>query len=106
MIMRPEITLFILFTIIMLAIGVPYFYGCKSPADCEPGECCVIGMNRYSFPRCEKFGQKNDFCLPSNTPQNKTLYYPNGAVDFSNIYMLFCPCDTGFICYQAHCESA
>ncbi|XP_076364341.1 astakine-like [Tachypleus tridentatus] len=106
MIMRPQIILFILIVIIKLVFGIPYFQGCKSPADCGPGECCVVGMNRYSFPRCEKLGQKDDYCRPSNLPENKTLSYPNGDVDYFNIYTLFCPCDTGFVCFQAQCEPA
>uniref|UniRef100_A0A023GCS7 Putative secreted protein n=1 Tax=Amblyomma triste TaxID=251400 RepID=A0A023GCS7_AMBTT len=82
---------------------------CTGPQDCLPDECCVVGMQRYSVPRCEKFGQIGDTCRPYNAPENRTLWYPhNGGVQQKNIatYTLLCPCASGLQCTTAQCQPA
>uniref|UniRef100_A0A482ZJ47 U18-Liphistoxin-Lm1b_1 n=1 Tax=Liphistius malayanus TaxID=1203467 RepID=A0A482ZJ47_9ARAC len=34
---------------------------CNKPEDCGPGECCTIGMQRYSIPQCRKIGTRRFF---------------------------------------------
>uniref|UniRef100_A0A1W7R959 Venom protein n=1 Tax=Hadrurus spadix TaxID=141984 RepID=A0A1W7R959_9SCOR len=78
---------------------------CSSPADCEPDECCVIGMQRYSIPSCQKFSQEGDHCRSNNNGRDLILYYPgNQTIEAKNIYTLFCPCKTGLSCTRGTCQ--
>lgn len=80
---------------------------CTGPEDCLPGECCVIGMQRYSTPRCEKVGQIGDTCRPYNPPENRTVWYgPRLQQQNRNTYVLFCPCANGLQCTAAQCQPA
>lgn len=80
---------------------------CTGPEDCLPGECCVIGMQRYSMPRCEKVGQIGDTCRPYNPPENRTVWYgPRLEQQNHNTYVLFCPCANGLQCTAAQCQPA
>jgi len=82
-------------------------YECTQASDCSPGECCVIGMMRYSMPMCLSMGKEGDYCRMNDQPKNVTLYYPNGAsLDLTNAYTLFCPCETqfGLTCSQGVCQ--
>nr|DAA34752.1 TPA_inf: ixodegrin [Amblyomma variegatum] len=82
---------------------------CTGPEDCLPDECCVVGMQRYSVPRCEKLGQIGATCRPYNVPENRTLWYPhNGGVQQRNhaTYTLLCPCTSGLQCTEARCQPA
>uniref|UniRef100_A0A147BRC8 Prokineticin domain-containing protein n=1 Tax=Ixodes ricinus TaxID=34613 RepID=A0A147BRC8_IXORI len=78
---------------------------CSGPEDCQPGECCVLGMQRFSIPNCRKLGQIGDTCRPNNAPENRSLWYPRG-IEFAshNTYTLFCPCDAGMTCWDARCQ--
>lgn len=89
------------------APGSPRFE-CTKALDCEPGECCVIGMMRYSFPSCLRYGKEGDYCLGNSQPRNVTLYYPNGlTMNLSEVHTLFCPCDAtmALSCRQGTCQS-
>lgn len=79
---------------------------CTGPEDCESGECCVVGMQRYSVPRCEKLGQIGDTCRPYGLPGNYTLWYPHTSEVQENhdTYTLLCPCDSGLRCSRAQCQ--
>ncbi|XP_064465739.1 astakine-like [Ornithodoros turicata] len=78
---------------------------CTGPEDCQPDECCLVGMQRYSIPRCEKVGQIGATCRPYNLAEDRTLYYPHGTViETRSTYTLLCPCDAGLTCSGARCE--
>ncbi|KAH7979163.1 hypothetical protein HPB49_008514 [Dermacentor silvarum] len=80
---------------------------CTGPQDCLHDECCVVGMQRYSVPQCQKLGQIGDTCRPYNAPENRTLWYPyNGGVQQKNMatYTLLCPCAGGLHCTAAQCQ--
>uniref|UniRef100_A0A4Q8K105 U52-Liphistoxin-Lth1a_1 n=2 Tax=Liphistius TaxID=62150 RepID=A0A4Q8K105_9ARAC len=78
---------------------------CQSSADCGPGECCVLGMMRYSMPQCLPHGQIEDYCREDNVAENRTLFYPSGvAVDNVDVYTHVCPCDTGLQCTDNSCQ--
>ncbi|XP_042899967.1 astakine isoform X2 [Parasteatoda tepidariorum] len=77
---------------------------CRSQADCGPGECCVLGMMRYSMAQCMPLGQVEDYCRDDNPPENRTLYYPNGEpVEVYEIYTHVCPCDESLQCTDNFC---
>ncbi|OQR71325.1 astakine-like [Tropilaelaps mercedesae] len=78
---------------------------CIKPEDCGPGECCLIGMSRYSVPTCIRHQTVGENCLMGATLQNKTLHYPNGKViEVFGVYRLFCPCEGGLSCFRAVCQ--
>ncbi|GBN08268.1 hypothetical protein AVEN_252148-1 [Araneus ventricosus] len=77
---------------------------CSKPSDCGPNECCVVGMERYSTPRCESLGQKGSTCVVGNEPEDKVLSYPNGAKEVFGVYRLFCPCAEPLSCSRAKCH--
>ncbi|GFT76053.1 uncharacterized protein NPIL_198261 [Nephila pilipes] len=80
---------------------------CSSPKDCAPGECCVLGMQRFSTPWCRPMGKRGDVCLVQNEPEDKELSYPDGTVrHYYGIYRLFCPCKGNLTCSKAKCVSA
>ncbi|GAB6023275.1 hypothetical protein CHUAL_008087 [Chamberlinius hualienensis] len=67
-----------------------------------------VGMMRYSFPSCLRYGKEGDYCLGNSQPRNVTLYYPNGLqLDLSEVHTLFCPCDAtmALSCRQGTCQS-
>uniref|UniRef100_A0A1B6GF38 Prokineticin domain-containing protein n=1 Tax=Cuerna arida TaxID=1464854 RepID=A0A1B6GF38_9HEMI len=79
----------------------PAFYGCKSSDQCNKGECCFIGRQRFSIPSCKSLEAVGDFCYPGadGEPFNSTLEYPNGSkLNVTNIYLMFCPCEFGLVC--------
>lgn len=83
-------------------------YECTKALDCGPGECCVLGMMRYSSPSCLRVGKEGDYCLGTNAPRNLTLSYPNGlTLNISEVFTLFCPCDEtmALSCRQGMCQS-
>ncbi|XP_072144799.1 astakine-like [Dermacentor andersoni] len=98
---------------VCLMIGTAWTFrlpqSCTGPQDCLHDECCVVGMQRYSVPICQKLGQIGDTCRPYNTPENRTLWYPyNGGVQQKNsaTYTLLCPCAGGLHCTAAQCQPA
>ncbi|GIX99087.1 astakine [Caerostris darwini] len=78
---------------------------CTSQADCDYGECCVLGMLRYSTAQCMPMGREEDYCREDNLPMNRTLSYPNGEpMEVTEIYTHVCPCHNGFHCVDNFCE--
>uniref|UniRef100_A0A4Q8K2K5 U53-Liphistoxin-Lth1b_1 n=2 Tax=Liphistius TaxID=62150 RepID=A0A4Q8K2K5_9ARAC len=77
---------------------------CNKPEDCGPGECCTIGMQRYSIPQCRKMGQEGSFCRQGNQPSDRVLYYPTEYVEMKGVYTMFCPCKLGLQCKGAKCS--
>ncbi|CAL1275530.1 unnamed protein product [Larinioides sclopetarius] len=77
---------------------------CSKPSDCGPNECCVVGMQRYSTPRCESLGGKGSTCIVGNEPEDKVLSYPNGNKEVFGVYRLFCPCADSLTCSRAKCR--
>uniref|UniRef100_A0A1B6KZ15 Prokineticin domain-containing protein n=1 Tax=Graphocephala atropunctata TaxID=36148 RepID=A0A1B6KZ15_9HEMI len=76
----------------------PAFYECTNSDQCNKGECCSMGRQRFSLPICKRMESLGDFCYPgaAGEPFNSTLEYPNGSkLDVTNIYLLFCPCELG-----------
>lgn len=77
---------------------------CRTTADCGPGECCVLGMMRYSMPQCMPLGQVEDYCREDNAAENRTLFYPSGEpVEVYDIYTHVCPCDNALQCTDSFC---
>lgn len=106
MMARTLYALIFLTVFIQMRHSYPYrdIDACQSSADCPFGQCCVIGMTRYSFPRCQPLGQMGHFCRMDNEPENRTLFYPNGLmIDVVDIYTVSCPCDIGFVCRSNVC---
>lgn len=103
--MRTLVATIIILLAAQMVQNFPGFRGCRSQEDCEPGTCCVVAMERYSTPRCQKLSQQGEYCRPRNSAQNTSLNYPNGIVDLLNLYTVFCPCDAGLICKQAMCQA-
>ncbi|GFR13791.1 uncharacterized protein TNCT_701541, partial [Trichonephila clavata] len=78
---------------------------CSSPKDCEPGECCVLGMQRYSSAWCKPLGKQDDFCRSDNPAVDRVIEYPNGLVKhFHDVHILFCPCEENLNCSRAQME--
>ncbi|XP_013775587.1 astakine-like [Limulus polyphemus] len=94
----------IIILVAQMAQSFPGFRGCRSQQDCDPGSCCVVAMERFSTPRCQKLSQQGEYCRPRNSALNTSLSYPNGILDVTNLYTVLCPCDVGLICEQAMCQ--
>lgn len=78
---------------------------CRSAADCQPDECCRIGMQRYSTPSCMKLGQEGGHCRRENTGRDMTLHYPDGSkIEGKGLYTLFCPCKPSLQCEKGTCN--
>ncbi|XP_039283521.1 astakine-like isoform X2 [Nilaparvata lugens] len=79
----------------------PGYIECQDSAECGSFACCVIGMDRYSSPRCMPHRREGNICRPaSNTPQNKTISItPFEFMDFTNVHDIMCPCMAGLHCY-------
>ncbi|GFY56968.1 uncharacterized protein TNIN_245822 [Trichonephila inaurata madagascariensis] len=100
---------FIFFACVLFVsvISISMAKECTSPKDCEPGECCVLGMQRYSTPNCRSLGKSDDVCLVNNTAEDKLLGYPDGSLrQYYDIYRLFCPCEDNLRCSNAKCVPA
>nr|AIX87717.1 orphan peptide AbOp-6 [Androctonus bicolor] len=97
----------LIFYFLILAM-IAWFEGvrcCTSPSDCGEGECCRIGRERYSTPRCEKYGPVGDHCIRSNQPEDKVLAYPNNEIlEVKGVYTLFCPCERDLQCSRGICQ--
>lgn len=61
-------------------------------------------MMRYSVPTCRKLGDAGDACRPrageSSSPQNLTVWYPDGSSAEVSAYMATCPCMSGLDCSE------
>lgn len=78
---------------------------CLKPGDCNPDECCVLGMQRYSVPHCARLGTPGDNCLVDNDPSDRLLEYPDRSIlSTRGVYTLFCPCDFGLVCSRNSCS--
>ncbi|XP_043279965.1 astakine-like [Venturia canescens] len=79
---------------------VVYMEGqCSSNQDCNAGECCVLGGNRYSIPQCMPLLESGASCRPRNVQLNTTLVYPDGnQITLTDVYFIFCPCTYGLSC--------
>ncbi|GFT76050.1 uncharacterized protein NPIL_198262 [Nephila pilipes] len=78
---------------------------CSSPKDCAPGECCVLGMERYAIPQCEALGKVSSFCREDAEPDDRTLFYPNFIFRYiEDMYTLFCPCEEPLVCRKNRCS--
>ncbi|GFX40819.1 uncharacterized protein TNCV_3760431 [Trichonephila clavipes] len=99
---------FIFFACVLFVsvISISMAKECTSPKDCEPGECCVLGMSRYSTASCRSLGKQDDFCRLDNPAIDTVHEYPNGLVKhFKDVHILFCPCEENLICSKAQCTS-
>lgn len=83
---------------------MPNFFECTQDSECGQGQCCVIGMNRYSVPSCRSYGQSADVCIRGSEPRNMTLRFPNDIeVKVVGVHVLFCPCARGWTCDRSQC---
>lgn len=81
------------------AYAGPSLPECKASSGCGPDACCLVGFERYSFPRCAPRGNVGDWCRIQNSPREMTLGYPNGLVlELQEAYHGFCPCRAGLLC--------
>ncbi|GFY56967.1 hypothetical protein TNIN_245821 [Trichonephila inaurata madagascariensis] len=99
---------FIFFACVLFVsvISISMAKECTSPKDCEPGECCVLGMYRYATAWCRPFGKQDDSCRSDNPAIDIDQEYPNGLVKhYKGVHRMFCPCEENLICSKAQCTS-
>lgn len=82
------------------ALGRPKYIKCGESSECGTWECCAIGTDRFSLPRCLPLADVGDFCSPGGeAPENATLIYPdNREVFLPAVHRRVCPCSPGLVC--------
>ncbi|XP_014256495.1 astakine-like isoform X2 [Cimex lectularius] len=78
----------------------PFYVDCLTSRECGKGQCCTIGMERYSSPHCQSLQKLGEMCRPVNDLiTSANLTYPDGAkVAINNVYRILCPCKDRFTC--------
>ncbi|BES99462.1 Prokineticin [Nesidiocoris tenuis] len=78
---------------------VPHYVECVDSSDCAKDECCTIGLGRFTIPVCSKRLDLDEHCGSVREPFNTSVFYPDGsAVDLTNVYVHFCPCQSHLSC--------
>ncbi|KAL7648107.1 UNVERIFIED_CONTAM: hypothetical protein RMT77_000008 [Armadillidium vulgare] len=80
---------------------------CGNDNKCGSQFCCVIGFNRFSFPRCSPLGDVGEWCRAKNASLSYDLAYPNNlTIHLPEAYIGFCPCKSDLVCSKegSQCE--
>lgn len=77
---------------------------CVSGSDCNnKTQCSVMGMQRFSEPRCDSLGGLGSPCRMYSEPEDKELNFPHITLQCESVYMQFCPCGENLICHESQC---
>ncbi|KAJ4451400.1 hypothetical protein ANN_02862 [Periplaneta americana] len=84
----------------------PYTGACLDAKNCGASQCCVVGMQAYSIPTCNKVRGLGESCRPNNEPGDFNLSYPDGSsMQVTNAYLAVCGCAEGLLCHRGTCQA-